>query len=200
MTRAFRLALVLGLAFPSIALAQQAASQRVMGDVTAMDGQTMTIKPPEGPASTIKLAPDYAVATISKGSIADLGPNNFVGVGAKPQPDGTQRAVQIVIFPEAMRGAGEGHRAWGALPESTMTNATIEDTVQSINAGTMTLKYKGGSQKVTIPSDATILKLGMGDKAMLKVGSRATVTATSAADGTLSASRATVLLDGVSLM
>ena len=171
--------------------------QRIAGDFTAVTATEATLKPDAGDPVQIRLAPNLIVARLEKATSAALKPGVFVGVGARPQPDGSQKAVQIVIFPEEMRGVGEGHRAWGVMPEATMTNGAIAETVQSVDGPNFSLSYKGGEQKVTTPANASILALRLSTRAELKPGARGQVVATKQPDGSLSAARVTIWADGV---
>ena len=186
-------------AFATVAFAQAPAKVRVRGTVEKIDGAALTIKARDGASVAIKLNDDWAVSAIVKASRDDIKPGAFVGAGAMPQADGTQKAVQVFIFPEAMRGTGEGFRPWDFLPESTMTNATVAEAVAGVtkDSSSAVLTYKGGSQKMTIPPDAMIITLAPGDKAELKAGAAVAVTADKAADGTLTASRFSVGRVGV---
>ena len=108
---------------------------------------------------------------------SDIAKGSFIGVGAKPQPDGTLLAVQVVIFPEAMRGTGEGHRPWGVLPDATMTNATVAETVSRVDGANLVLSYPGGEQKVAITPEATILMAAPAEASELKPGAQVAMTA-----------------------
>ena len=184
---------------PGLAFAQTPAT-RVRGAIASISGAEMNVMQADGTAAAIHLADNFQVAAIGKGSLADIKPGTFIGAGARPQPDGTQVAVQVVIFPEAMRGTGEGHRAWAVLPEATMTNATVADTVASVNGPLMTLKYKDGEKKLSIPADALILTFGPADKSALVAGVQVQLFATKATDGSLTATRVTLIKDGVNPM
>ncbi len=107
----------------------QAPQVRVRGSVESISGQMLTVKARDGADVKIKLADNAPVRTVTKASLGDIKPGSFIGITAMPQPDGTQKAVEIHIFPEAMRGAGEGHRPWDLMPNSTMTNATVDTQV-----------------------------------------------------------------------
>lgn len=181
---------------PGLALAQTAAT-RIRGTIVSISGADVSLMQADGTAATVHLADNFQVAAIGKGTLADIKPGIFIGAGARPQPDGTQVAVQVVIFPEAMRGTGEGHRAWGVLPEATMTNATVAESVASVSGPLLTLKYKDGEKKLSIPADAVILALGPADKSALVAGAQVQLSVTKAADGSLQATRVTILKDGV---
>ncbi len=129
--------------------------------------------------------------------LADIKAGDFIGVGAMPQPDGSQKAIQIMIFAESQRGTGEGFRPWDR-PGTTMTNGTVNTTAASVDGQTLTVKYKDGEQKIIVSPDATIRAYVIGDKAELKPGAHiAIVRADKAADGTLSTGRVNVGRDGV---
>lgn len=188
----------LALAFPVSALPAFAQSERVRGTIEAADASAITVKTANGPVK-VKLAPEFSVGGVTKASFADVKPGVFIGVGAKPQPDGTLRAIQVFIFPEALRGTGEGHRKWAVLPETTMTNATVADTVTSVNGPLLTLKYKDGEQKVTIPDDATFITAAPAQKDELKSGAMVTLNATIGADGALTTTRVSIVKPGTTL-
>ena len=171
--------------------------QRIAGTFVAITDTHATLQREDDAVVKLTLAAGLNVARLEKATTAELKPGVFVGVGARPQKDGTQQAVQIVIFPESMRGVGEGHRAWGVMPEATMTNGAIAETVQSVDGPNFALSYKGGEQKVTTPANASILALRLVTRADLKPGSRGQVVATKQADGSLSVGRVTLWVDGV---
>ena len=200
--RIFPLALVFAAALASPAAFAQAAAPpaRLTGTVTQLREGDLIIQQADGASAAVHLADGYRVATLSKATAADIKAGSFIGAGARPQPDGTLAAVQIVIFPEAMRGAGEGHRAWGVLPESTMTNATVAESVASVAGPLLVLKYKDGEKKLTIPAEANVLLLGVADKSALTPGANVQVAVTKQADGAWQAARVTVLGAGASPM
>lgn len=177
----------------------QAPGTRVRGEVEAVDGATLTVKNGNDQKVAIKLAPNYSVGGVVKATVADIKKGSFIGVGARPQPDGTLMAVQVFIFPEAMRGTGEGHRAWSVLPDSTMTNATVSETVTRVDGANLVLTYPGGEQKVTIMPDANIIMAAPAEATELKPGAQVAMTASRQADGSLTASRVTIAKPGAQL-
>jgi hypothetical protein len=180
------------------ALAQQPQTVRVSGTVESFDGQVLAIKSEKLGEVKVKLTGDAAVFGVSKATIADIKPGAFIGVGAMPQPDGSQRAIQVTVFAEVQRGQGEGHRPWDAKPNSTMTNGAVEQTVASVDGPVAMVKYKGGEQKVVIPPDATILAYAVGDKTELKPGAHvAIIRAAKKPDGSLETNRVNVGRGGV---
>jgi hypothetical protein len=189
---AFCLAIGMG---ATTALAQNATT-RVRGTVESLGGDALTVRTAEGESIKIRLAPDWQVSGVAKATLADIKPGAFIGVGARPQPDGTLNAVQVSIFPEASRGRGEGHRGWSVMPQATMTNATVADEVKAVDGAMLKLTYKGGEQRVAIKPDTVILKPAKAEKADLKAGAVVTVTAARQPDGSLSATRVTVAKGG----
>ncbi len=180
------------------ASAQQPQSMRVSGAVESFDGNVLAIKSAKDGEVKVNLTGDAAVFGVTKATIADVKPGAFIGVGAMPQPDGSQRAVQVTVFAEVQRGQGEGHRPWDARPNSTMTNATVDQTVAGVDGQVVMLKYKDGEKKIVIPADAVILAYVVGDKAELKPGAQiAIVRALKKADGSLEANRVNVGRGGV---
>ena len=130
---------------------------------------------------------------MSKATIADIKPGSFIGVGAMPQADGSQRAIQVTVFAEVQRGLGEGHRPWDARPNSTMTNGAVDKTVGSVDGEVLMVKYKGGEQKIVVPPEARILSYAVGDKSELKPGAHiAIIRALKKPDGSLEANRVNV--------
>ncbi len=170
---------------------------RVRGTIEKVDGTTLTVKTREGQTVTLKLPDNVGVAATMKRTLADIKPNDFVGVAAMPQgPGKPQRALEVLIFPEAMRGTGEGHYPWDLMPESTMTNAAVAETVASVDGATLTLKYKDGTQAIVVPPDTPIVTFAPTDKGALKAGTVIFVAAAiKAEDGSLSAPRVTVAGD-----
>ena len=135
MTVVSALALLFG---ASIAIAQAPPTVRVRATIESVDGSMLTAKSRDGAEMKIKLADNAPVNEVVKASLADIKPNSYVAVTGMPQPDGSQKAVAVVIFPEAMRGVGEGHRPWDYEPNSTMTNATVDNEVAGVDGQTLT--------------------------------------------------------------
>lgn len=188
-----------GLVLASGVSQAQTPGTRVRGEVEKLDGSTLMVKNGNDETVSISLAPNYSVGAVVKASVADIKKGSFIGVGARPQPDGTLMAVQVFIFPEAMRGTGEGHRAWSVLPDSTMTNATVSETVTRVDGANLVLTYPGGEQKVTIMPDANIIMAAPAEASELKPGTQVAMTATKQTDGKLTASRITIAKPGAQL-
>src|SRR3954470_4408795 len=148
------------------ALAQNPAAVKVKGKVEAADANSIIVKTNDG-ATKVGITDKTKVLTIGKGTLADLKKGSFVGVGATPQADGSQKAIRVMIFAESQRGTGEGHRPW-TRPGPTMTNATVDTTVASVDGQVVMVKYKDGEKKIIIGPDATIMAYVAGDKSELK--------------------------------
>jgi hypothetical protein len=185
-------AVVLALICANAGLAQPAASQRIAGTVERVEGRSLSVKAADGASVTIELAGKAAVFDVSKATLADLKPGSFIGVGAMPQADGSQRAIQVTIFAESQRGTGEGHRSWNR-PNSTMTNGTVDATLASVDGQVLTVKYRDGEKKIVVPPDAVILIYSTGDIRELKPGAHVAFSrATKKADGVFEADRVNV--------
>lgn len=170
--RAFFGAILLAAFAPAISglNAQQPQTVRIRGSIVAVDGQKLAIKSREGAELAVTLADNARVMAFVKAAIADIKPGAYIGVAAMPQSDGSQRAFSIHIFPELMRGTGEGFRGWDARPESTMTNAAVESTVASNDGNVLMLKYKDGEKKIVVPGDTPIVAYAPADRSELKPG------------------------------
>ena len=177
--------------------AQAADSQRIRGTIEQVHGARLTIATREGPTVELTLTPDARIAALVPADLAAAGKGSFIGTAAVPQPDGTLQAQEVLIFPEAMRGVGEGHRAWDLTPDSTMTNATVEATVAGASGRELTLTYPGGQKQLLVPPGTPIVTLEPGDASLLQAGNHVFLSATQAADGSISASRITVGKDGL---
>lgn len=181
---------------PAIAQTPATTPQRVRGAVKSLDGNILTVITREGPEAKITLAPNYTVVAVVPATLADAKPGAFIGTAAVGPKD-KLRAVEVLIFPEALRGSGEGHYPWDLLPESTMTNATIESEVTGTDGRELTVVAKGEKLKVMVPPNAPIVTFVPGDVAMLTPGAKVFIGAQKAADGTLSAARVNAGKDGM---
>jgi len=205
-------ALVLAL-FAAVATAEQPAQQEhVRGDIAAVSGNTLRVKTRGGQEVALSLAPEVKVAAVKKADLGDIGEGVFIGTTAVPQPDGSLRAVEVHVFPESMRGTGEGFRPWDLQPKSTMTNATVarsEPQAGPSSPSTMTnatvsevgksgggrklqLRYPGGEKTVDVPANTPVVKLEPSDRSSLKTGAHLFAIAARRPDGTLVAQRITV--------
>jgi uncharacterized protein DUF5666 len=190
-------ALALAVAIIAIASAQEQIV-RVRGTIDGIDGQTMSVTARDGMKLTIKIADNATVAGVVKASMSDIKPGSYVGIAGMPQEDGSQRALEVLIFPEAMRGTAEGFRPWDLRPNSTMTNATVAEVLAKADAQTMTLKYKDGEKTIVVPLGVPIVAYVPGDRSELKAGAKIFIAgAAKQPDGSLVAARIGVGRDGL---
>jgi hypothetical protein len=175
----------------------QTPPSHVRGTIDSSDDQTLTVATREGPKASIALSDKTKVATMKKMEMSAIAPGTFIGTAAEPGADGSLKAVEVLVFPENMRGVGEGHYPWDLAPGQSMTNANVDAAVQSNSGRDLTLSYKGGSVKVTVPPDVPVVTLVPADRADLKPGAPVFVVALHNADGSLSAAFVAVGKDGV---
>lgn len=182
----------------ALAVAQPAPTMRVSGTIEKVDGSTLTLKAKDGAEHKLTLTGSATVVAVVKASMADIKDNTFLGSAAMPQPDGTQKALEVHIFPEAMRGTGEGHRPYAPVKGSTMTNGTAAGgTVTAVDGSAIKVKYKDGEKLIVVPANTPIVRYEIGSAADLKTGAHFTVlAATKNPDGTLEAGRINVGRDG----
>ncbi len=200
MSRTIRMTMAgaLVLAACATAFAQQAQTVRVRGTIAKVDGDALTLKGSDGAEHKLTLTGNATIVAVVKSSMAEVKEGVFLGSAAMPQPDGSQKALEVHIFPEQMRGTGEGHRPYAPVPNSTMTNGTAAGaTVASTDGSTILLKYKDGEKKIVVPPGVPIVRYEIGSKADLKAGAAFTVlAATKKPDGSLEAARINVGRDG----
>jgi len=195
--------LVASLALVSVLVSSAWAQQpptptRIRGTIESVDGKTLNIKTREGTDVKVNMADDMTVVGIAKTSLSDIKQGSYIGVSGMPQADGSQKALAIHIFPEAMRGANEGFRAWDLRPNSTMTNATVAQTVTSVDGQTIDVKYKDGEKKVTVTPDTAIVAFLTGEKSEIKPGAKIIIFgAAKKDDGSLETNRIGVGRDGI---
>ena len=186
--RAFATAVLVLFVITSIANAQGTA--RLRGTVERMEGPMYVVKLRDGTEAKVSLAENGAVVAIVKASLADIKQGSFVGSTGMPQADGSQKAIEVHIFPETMRGTGEGHYPWDLRPQSTMTNANVEQTVAGVDGQLLTLKYKDGEKKILVTPDTIIVTYVPGDKSEITPGTKIFIAAAKKQeDGTFQAPR-----------
>ena len=178
------------------AAAQSAPPARVRGTITAVADDAITVTARDGKPVRLAMTPQTPITAIAPARMEDIRPGSFIGTAAMPQPDGTLMAMEIQVFPESMRGVGEGHRAWDLQPGSTMTNGTV-GTVTGTSGRTLTLTYKGGEKTVTVPAEAPVITYTKGDRTMLVPGAHVIIFVSKAMDGSLRADRIGVGKDGL---
>ena len=179
-TTRYTVALALSLVAPLVlaqTTAPAASAARVRGTIQAVAPGTLTVKDRSGEVLELVLPPKVTVSEVYPMALGDIQPGSFIGTAAMPQADGTERAIAVTVFPESARGAGEGHRPFDMLPQSTMTNATVADVVASPKGRTLQLKYKDGERAIVVPLDAPVVSFKPGDASLLVVGASVSLTA-----------------------
>jgi hypothetical protein len=179
------------------AWAQEPPPVRIRGTIESIEGSTYVVKNRDGAELKVTISENPQIAGIVKASLSDVNQGSFVGVTAMPQADGGQRALEVHIFPESMRGTGEGHYPWDLRPQSTMTNANVDERVTAVEGQTLTLKYKDGEKKIFVPTNTPIVAYVPGDKNDLKVGAKVFIIAVKQPDGTLQGRAWRVGRDGI---
>jgi hypothetical protein len=202
MPRALAAALTLSVLASSVlasaAWAQQPPPVRIRGTIESVDGAMLMIKSREGTDMKVRVTDNVAVFGVAKTEMSEIKPGSYIGVSAMPEPDGSQKALAVHIFPETQRGAAEGFRPWDLRPNSTMTNATVAETVKGTDGQNILVKYKDGEKKVVVPPDTPIVTFVAGDKSELKPGAKIIIFgAVKKDDGMLEANRVNVGRDGI---
>jgi hypothetical protein len=182
--------------FVSLAHAQSPAQSpssmtRIRGTLVAVNGSSVRVQPNGGDPIDVALEQNTRVARVSQADIADIKAGSYVGTAAIPQADGSLKALEVHVFDESMRGAGDGHRPWDLGSNGSMTNGTVGDLVVS-QGRTITVRYKGGEQKIVVPENAPVVRLTPGDKTLLVPGAHVMVFAKHNGDGSLSAQSVSV--------
>jgi len=185
------LALWLALATP--ATVAQDAPVRVRGTIDRVEGDVYVVKVRGGGELKVRLAGNATVVALIRASLSEIKQGSYVGVSGMPQPDGSQKALEVHIFPEAMRGTGDGHRGWDLQPSSTMTNGNVEQAAITTDGQDLTLKYKDGEKRIHVSQDTPIVVYVPGDAHELKPGANIFIAAAiKQSDGTLQAPRVNV--------
>jgi hypothetical protein len=148
----------------SISAVAEETPARVRGTIQKMDGNNLIISTKSGKEANVPLKDGAPVIAVPKGTMSDIKSNTFVGITAMPQPDGTQKAVEVHVFEES------GHYPWDLMPNSTMTNGAVAQQVQKVEGNTLQVKYKDGEKTIVVPSDAEVVNLVAGGKNDLKNG------------------------------
>ena len=176
--------------------AQPAAMRRLRGQIETVSQTGIGIATRGGEKIALKLGNDLLVTEIAPVAMSAIEPGTFIGTAAVPQPDGTLKALEIQVFPESMRGVGEGHRPWDLGSQSTMTNGTVGN-LKVADGRILTLTYKGGEQKVYVPPNVPVITYRPASRDILRPGAHVFVIATAGPDETLTATRIGVGKDGL---
>ena len=170
------LALLLVLAC-GVAAAQNSPPVRMRGTVESFAAPNLVIRERSGKMFTLIVPEETGVAEVIPTDITSIQPGSFVGTAALPRADGKLESLEVVVFPEAARGAGEGHYPWDLKPESSITNATVADLARSADGRTLTLRYKGGEKTVVVPNGVPVVTLRPGDRSLIVPGAKVFIVA-----------------------
>ena len=185
-------------ALTSAAWAQQPPPVRIRGTIESVDGPLLMIKTREGTDMKVRMTDNVAVFGVAKTELSEIKPGSYIGVSAMPEPDGTQKALAVHIFPESQRGAAEGFRPWDLRAGSTMTNATVAETVGGTDGQNILVRYKDGEKKVVVPPGTPVVTFVAGDKSEVKPGAKIIIFgAVKKDDGVLEANRVNIGRDGI---
>lgn len=186
--------LIAGLAVPALA----AQNVRLRGTLETVADTKLTVKTREGEVATVTLNDGWQVSSVAKASVDDIKAGDFVGVASVPNANGADGALEVVIFPASLKGAGEGSRPWDLQPDSTMTNATVAEVVAAADGHTLTVTYDGGTTKtISIPAGIPIVTFVSATPADLIAGATVFVPAKKSDDGTFASSHVVVSTKGV---
>ena len=180
------------------AIAQQPPTpSRVRGTIEAVDGDVLSVKSRSGEDVRLHLTGDARVVGITRIALSDIKVGSFIGTTTVPGPDGGANAVEVHVFPEDMRGTGEGSRPYDLRPNSTMTNATVAQTVAGNDGHTLMIKYKDGEKKVVVSPDTPVVTYVPADKSDLKTGAKVIAFVKPLPDGSFETNRVSVGRDGL---
>jgi hypothetical protein len=192
------IALAMVAASTVFALAQRApVSTRLRGTIETVDGDTLTVKSRSGEDVKLHMTSDMKVVGLTKISLSDIKVGSFIGTTTVPGADGTPTAVEVHVFPESMRGTGEGSRPYDLKPNSTMTNATVSESVVGNDGHTIMVKYKDGEKKVLVTPQTPVVTYVSADKSDLKAGAKMIAFIKQLPDGSFETNRVSVGRDGL---
>jgi hypothetical protein len=191
-------ALIALLALPAAAQnAPEGTPTRIRGTVEKLDGQSLTVKSRDGQPLTIALAPNFTVSYVVKKTLGDIKAGDYIATTSTKGADGKNHAVELRIFPEALRGTAEGQFPWDSMPNSLMTNATVSGVTGAPQGQTLKVTYKGNESEIVVGPETEVFGYGSGDSSLLKSGAAIFIVAQKKPDGSLSAARVTAEKDGV---
>ena len=170
---------------------------RVRGSVVSLDGSKLVVRAKDGKDISVSLADNFAALAVVKSSIADIKQGTFIGTATVTQPDSTLRSVEVVVFPDNLRGTAEGHYPWDLGPSSMMTNATVANAVKGVDGQTVTVTYKGGEKKIDIPANVPVVAVVPASKEDIKPGAVVFVPSVRQSDGSLTSGAVLFGKDGV---
>ena len=179
------------------ALAQTAPPMRVRGTIAAITGNQLTVQAREGQTLEITLAEPLTVAAVKNVALESIAPGSYIGTATRTAADGKLTALEVLVFPEAMRGRGEGHYAWDLEPGSMMTNGTVKGAMTASSGRELSIGFKDSANSVYVPPGVPVVTFAPAERADLKPGAPVFIVASKNAEGKLSADRVTVGKDGV---
>jgi hypothetical protein len=185
------------LTFSAVAQTPAPTSTRIRGEIVSINGESMVVHRTNADNVTIDFKPDVPVSAVKNVKLSDIKAGTYIGTASVPGPDGNLTAREVVVFPESMRGTGDGHYAWDLLPGSMMTNANVDTVVQGTSGRELTLSYKGGSKTVTVPEGAPVVTFAEATRADVVAGRKVFILAMTAGPGKYEARRVVVEKDGV---
>jgi hypothetical protein len=188
-----RVCAIASIMLPASALIASAEDTvRVRGTVERIEGPVFVVKTRDGTEARLTVTDNPLFVVIVPGKMSDIKPGMFVGSAGMMQEDGTQKAIEVHIFPESMRGTGEGHYDWDLLPKSKMTNGNVEQAVTGVDGPVLSVKYKDGEKKLVVSPQTVVVTYDMGKREDIQPGTRIFVgAAKKQADGTLQTPRIT---------
>ena len=194
MSKMIQRALAAATGFAVLCIVGPASAQeivRIRGTIERIDGPAYVIKSRDGSELKLTLTDNPLYVAISPSTMADIKPGMFVGSAGMMQPDGTQKAIEVHIFPESMRGTGEGHYDWDLKPQTKMTNGNVEQAVTGVDGPVLSVKYKDGEKKLVVTPETVVVTYVPGNKDEVKPGTKVFVAAKQQSDGTFQAPRIT---------
>jgi hypothetical protein len=186
-----------GIGSPALAQSAKAEPIRVRGSIVSFNDKMLTVNTREGQTVNIALAQGWQVSSVARALVSDIKPGDFVGIASLPTKDGGDGALEVLIFPPALKGTGEGSYGWDLKPNSTMTNATVADAVKDVSGRTVTVSYHGKEKKIAIPERTPVVTFAPATEADLKPGAVVFIAGEKAAGGTITAQRVVVGTNGV---
>ena len=175
----------------------EAPVSRVRGMIESINGDLLIVKKNDGHNVTMKMTPNAAVTGVEKIAMSDIAPGAYIGVTSVADAQGNQKATEVHLFPNSLRGAGEGTRPWDTAPNSSMTNGGLDKMVEGNDGRMLTVKYRGGEKQVVVTPETAVVKLVPGKRSDLQEGARIVAATARTADGVLETSRVSVGLDGL---
>jgi hypothetical protein len=170
---------------------------RVRGSVANLEGGTLSVKTREGQIVSVALPQGSMVSGVARAAISDIKPGDYVGIASLPTKEGGDGALEVLIFPPALKGIGEGSYGWDLKPNSTMTNATVADAVTAVSGRTVMLSYQGRQKKIAIPEGTPVVTLAAATEADLKPGAAVFIAGEKAPGGAITARQVVVGTNGV---